>query len=283
MRLPLVARVTQGRSIDGYVDSKNRTIAVIVPAFNEEKLIGPTLATIPDIVTSIFVVDDRSTDHTVEQVLASPDPRVRLIRHDRNVGVGGAIMTGHRAAADAGHDVMVVMAGDNQMPADYLEVLVAPVLDGRADFAKGNRFADKEALSSMPNSRRFGSVVLTWMTRVVTGYWHLHDVQNGYTAISRSALSEVNPSNIAERYSFENTVLMEMSRVGARVVDVPIPAVYGSEVSGMQPAVVGPQIVGSLLRGWPRLIVSGRRGSRFVVVTTVVGVIATVFGVRGTK
>lgn len=226
----------------------DHSVAVVVPAYNEEHLIAETITTIPDFVDSIIVVDDASTDATSDRASGTGDGRVTLLRNEVNTGVGGAILTGHREALRLGADVAVVMAGDAQMPPEHLERLLEPVLSGRADYSKGNRLASSQMSSEMPLVRRWGSVVLTMLTRAATGFWQLNDSQNGYTAVSRSMLERIDMESIDRRYSFENSMLIALSRLGARVEDVAIPPRYGSEESGMRIATVGPQIAWVLVR-----------------------------------
>src|SRR5262245_365972 len=154
-----------------------------MPAYNEQKLISRAIRSVPDFVDHIVVVDDRSTDATSERALATGDPRLKLIRHDVNTGVGGAICDGHNEVLKLGCDVSVVMAGDAQMDPDYLPTLLAPIADGSALFTKANRFFSRDSYRGMPALRIFGNVVLSFMTKLASGYWHLFDPQNGYTAI----------------------------------------------------------------------------------------------------
>lgn len=202
----------------------NLKATVVVPAYNDERLIGMTLSTMPSFVDEIFVVDDASMDATVERVLEIDDVRVRVISHSEHTGVGGAVIDDHRAALAAGCDVSVVMAGDVQIPPEYLAGLLRPIADGHADFTKGNRFAVRSSLHTMPWSRRWGSRFLSWCTRAASGDWHLDDSQNGYTAVHRDALSRISLSEVNQGYPFENSMLIHLSTVGAHAVDVAIPA-----------------------------------------------------------
>lgn len=230
------------------------SIAVVVPAFNEERLIESTIAAIPDFVDAIFVVDDASTDSTPNRLKQIVDPRMTVITHRSNTGVGGAVLDGHRAALEGGFDISVVMAGDGQMPPEFLPELLRPIIDGAADFAKGNRFFDKEALRTMPRTRRWGSILLSFLTRIATGYWHLFDSQNGYTAIRRSALTQLPLDRINKGYAFENSILIHLGIAGAVTTDVPIPAIYRDEVSTMKLGSASVQILRELVKGfWLRM------------------------------
>ncbi|MEV6103434.1 glycosyltransferase family 2 protein [Streptomyces sp. NPDC051940] len=228
-------------------------IAVVVPAYNEEKLIARTIRTMPDFVDHIVVIDDASSDATATEATDAGDPRMVLIRHETNTGVGGAVCDGHQEALRLGCDISVVMAGDGQMDPAYLPALLAPICDGTALFTKANRFYSRESYRGMPKYRIFGNIVLSFMTKLASGYWHLFDPQNGYTAIHRAALERLNLERVARDYSFENDLLINLNILRIPACDVPIPAVYGNEVSTMRMHRVIPALMGQLARG------SGRR------------------------
>jgi len=206
----------------------------VVPAYNESKLIGKTILTMPDFVDFIVVINDKSTDDTSEQASAIGDPRVTVIDHEVNTGVGGAIMDGHRLALELGANINVVMAGDAQMDPAYLPTLLDPICENGYEFTKANRFFSSAALAGMPLLRVVGNVALSFATKVASGYWNLFDPQNGYTAIKRSALLRIPMDKIATGYAFENDLLIWLNIANARAKDVPIPAVYGEEVSSMK-------------------------------------------------
>lgn len=230
------------------------TIAVVVPAFNEELLILKTITTIPAFVDKVFVVDDASTDNTSRIVEGIDDPRVVLIRHETNTGVGGAIIDGHRAVLESGMDISAVMAGDAQMPPEYLESLVLPLIQGTADFTKGNRFFSLDSTEGMPKLRAAGSIILSFLMKGASGYWDIFDPQNGYTAIHDRALSRIHLDDLSEGYSFENSMLIHLNIAGARVRDVDIPAHYGTETSTMRLMSVAPTILLDLFLGfWKRM------------------------------
>lgn len=229
-------------------------IAAVVPAYNEEKLIGRVIETMPDYVDLIVIVDDCSPDGTSAVVQASNDPRVQLIRHEVNTGVGGAIITGHRAAAAAGADVNVVMAGDAQMDPAYLPALLERVTSQGYGFAKANRFFAPESFRGMPKYRVFGNIVLSFMTKLASGYWHLFDPQNGYTAIRTEVLERIDLDRVARRYSFENDLLIHLNILQVPAVDVPIPAIYADEVSSIKLSKVVPELLALLTRGFWRRI-----------------------------
>lgn len=233
---------------------KNAVIAAVVPAYREEKMIAQVITTMPSFVDHIVIVDDCSPDGTSEAVRAVNDPRVTLIRHEVNKGVGGAIITAHRAAMELGADVNVVMAGDAQMDPNYLPDLLNKVTDDGYGFAKANRFYGPESFKGMPGYRVFGNVVLSFMTKLSSGYWNLFDPQNGYTAVRTEVLKRVDLDSVAERYSFENDLLIKLNILQVSATDVPIPAVYGEEVSSIKLRKVVPELINRLTVGyWSRI------------------------------
>ena len=222
-------------------------IAVVVPAFNEARLLPVTLSGLPDFIDLVIVVDDASTDHTL--VAARPfGGRVEVIRHARNLGVGGAIVTGYRRALALGVRATVVVGADAQMDPQEMHRLLDALIDGRADYAKGDRLGHPEVLRRMPLVRYLGSRVLSLLTRLATGYSPLRDPQCGYTAITRQALSALPLDGVYERYGFPNDLLAKLSQIGARVVDCPVSPIYGDEVSRLRVARVILPISRLLLR-----------------------------------
>lgn len=186
------------------------------------------------VVDLVIVVDDASTDATAEVARASGDKRVVLVRHSQNRGVGAAIATGYRVAYAQGADVVVVMAGDGQMDPADLECLLVPVVSGAADYAKGNRLDHPEVLRTMPLTRLLGNIVLSALTRLATGLWHVSDSQCGYTAVHRRVLSVLDPAAMWPRYGYPNHLLGALARNGFRVVDVVVRPVYAGERSGVR-------------------------------------------------
>ena len=231
------------------VDGKR--VAVVVPAHDEERLIGTTLAGIPEFVDRILVVDDASTDATAERVRATADDRVRLVSRERNGGVGAAIVTGYEAALEEGIDVTCVMAADNQMdPADLL-TLVEPVARGEVDYAKANRLVSGEAWQLIPRTRYLGNAVLSLLTKIASGYWHVADSQTGYTAISRQLLAQLDLDRIYRGYGFPNDMLVHLNVWNARVRDFPSRPIYGvGEDSGIRLRRVVPRISWLLVKGF---------------------------------
>ena len=235
---------------------RDRTIAAVVPAYREEEQIAGVIETMPTSVDHILIIDDRSPDRTGQIAAAVGDPRVEVIRHEENQGVGGAIVTGHKRALELGADIDVVMAGDGQMDPDYLPALLDPIIDDGYGFTKANRFFSMESFQGMPRHRMVGNIVLSFFTKVASGYWHLFDPQNGYTAVATDALRHLNLDRLAKRYEFENDFLISLNILGVRARDVDIPARYGDERSGISLAKVVPAITWLLLRGfWRRMMV----------------------------
>ena len=234
---------------------KGHSITVVVPAYNEQKLIGQTISSMPDFVDRIIVVDDKSTDSTVAMAESVGDPRVVIVQHEQNRGVGGAILTGHKSALELGGDIDVVMAGDAQMDPDYLPSLLDPIVEEGYGFTKANRFFSRDSFRGMPAHRVVGNIALSFLTKMASGYWNLFDPQNGYTAIRHDVLSRLTLDRIAPGYQFENDLLINLSILRVRAKDVPIPAVYGEEVSGMRLSRVIPQISSLLFVGfWKRIL-----------------------------
>jgi glycosyltransferase involved in cell wall biosynthesis len=204
-------------------------IAVLIPAFNEARQIGGVLAGLPDFVDDIVVIDDASTDDTaaVVRALAGEDPRIRLIRLEQNQGVGGALSRGYVWAREQDVDVAVSLDGDGQMDPEEMVNLISLILSGEADYAKGNRLVTTTEWARIPRIRLFGNSVLSLLTKIVSGYWHVADSQSGYTAASRYALHAVDWEAMYSRYGRPNDVLVLANVADCRVADVPVRAIYG--------------------------------------------------------
>ena len=242
-------------------------MAIIIPCYNVERHIADVIRSIPARFRCIICVDDASPDDTAAVIAGVHDPRVRLVRHAVNRGVGGATLSGYRAALELGADVCVKMDGDGQMSADDLEPLVAPLLAREADYAKGNRFVDRAQLRVMPPLRLLGNAALSFATKVASGYWNLLDPTNGFTAIRGDVLRRLVFGSLQERYFFETSMLIELNILGARTVDVPMPARYGDEQSSLRISRVLATFPVLLLRGilrrfyWRYLILDFNVGS----------------------
>ena len=209
-------------------------MAVVIPCYRVSRHVLGVIAGIPGWVTRIYAVDDCCPEHTADLLQARcEDKRLRILRHTVNQGVGGATCTGYAAALADGFDIIVKMDGDGQMDPSFLPRLVHPILDGKADFTKGNRFYDLEALRQMPRVRRVGNLGLTLLTKAASGFWHIADPTNGFTAIHRAALGLLNLDRLSRRYFFESSLLIHLNIIGAVAVDIPIPARYGDEKSSL--------------------------------------------------
>ncbi len=219
---------------------EGRRVTVVVPAYNEEKLVGRVLDTLPAFVDRAIVVDDGSLDGTADVLEAAQGRmggRLRVLRHGRNAGVGAAIISGYRAALEEcpRNGLVAVMAGDAQMDPDDLPRLLAPLAHDQADYTKGNRLFTGEAWKIIPRHRYLGNAVLSFLTKVASGYWHVADSQSGYTAITTEALAILQLGRLYPRYGFPNHLLVELNNYDFRVRDVPIRPVYGvGEVSGIR-------------------------------------------------
>src|SRR5881398_1246422 len=230
---------------------EGKRVAVVVPAHDEENLIADTIRSIPDFVDRVIVVDDKSKDGTVAAVRALNYSRVELLEHERNEGVGAAIITGYRRAIEERIDVTAVMAADAQMDPAELETLVAPVARGEVDYAKANRLFTGQAWELIPRYRYLGNAVLSLLTKTASGYWHVADSQSGYTAISLRYLQLLDLDRIYQRYGFPNDLLVHLNVWNARVRDYPSRPIYGvGERSGIRLRKVVPTISWLLVKGF---------------------------------
>ncbi len=208
-------------------------LAVAIPAYKVERHIVDVISALPEWVDDVIVVDDASPDGTYERARASGNPRVHVLRHARNLGVGAALRTAYAFALQRGCDVIVKMDGDGQMDPAELPRLLGPLVQQRADYSKGNRFHDLEALKSMPRWRRYGNVGLTLLAKAASGYWNLSDPTNGYTAARAEVLRHVDLGALHPRYFFEQSMLIQLGIARAVVAEVRMPARYGDERSSM--------------------------------------------------
>lgn len=231
---------------------KGKRIALTIPAYNEERLLGPTLESIPELVDAVYVVDDGSGDSTrdVVKARASADPRVELIEHGQNRGVGQAIITGYRRASEENCDIAVVTGGDHQMPMEQISDLLDPLIDGQADYSKGNRFLmPDEGLEDMPWTRFVGNAMISIMTKIASGFYKIFDVVDGFTAITRHAIDLVDWDHAWKGYGYPMDFLVRLNAYGLKVVDVPRRAIYlegerQSQIRGVRYAIrVAPMLV----------------------------------------
>lgn len=210
-------------------------IAVIIPSYKVKNHISGVLASIGSEVERIYVVDDACPERSGEFVEKNTtDKRIKVIYHTQNKGVGGAVLTGYQQAIADGAKIMVKLDGDGQMSPDYIAKLIRPILNGEADYTKGNRFYDIEKLLVMPRVRLIGNSFLSLINKIVNGYWNVVDPTNGFTAIHVDALSLIPFHKIDNRYFFESDMLFRLSVLRAVVKDVPIPAFYGEEKSNLK-------------------------------------------------
>ena len=231
---------------------EGKSVAVVIPCYNERKLIGRVIDTMPDFVDRIYVVDDASPDRTFETVQpyteAAPE-RIRVIVHESNQGVGGAIATGYEAALVDRIDVTVVMAGDAQMDPDDLPAIVGPVARGECDYTKGNRLFTGDAWNVIPRVRYLGNSMISLLTKIASGYWHVADSQSGYTAIGLDALGTIDWDRMYKRYGQPNDQLVRLNVYNFRVRDVPVRPIYNiGEESGIRPIRLIPRLSWLLYR-----------------------------------
>lgn len=212
---------------------KNLKIAAILPAYNEEKLITKTVTTLPEYIDKIVVVDDCSKDKTLEIAteLARKDKRVEVIHLEVNEGIGGAYVHGFEYSLKAGMDLVVTMAGDAQCNPNYIKHMADTLISEKLDYVKANRFVHLDDLKQMPPFRRLGNIIITILTKFSTGYYSIFDSQNGYGVFKRKTLEKLPFEHIGRRYDYENTLLIALSIMGAKIKDEPVPAIYGDEVS----------------------------------------------------
>jgi glycosyltransferase involved in cell wall biosynthesis len=237
---------------------QGKTVGVVVPCHNEETQIGAVIETMPDYVDRIIIIDDVSSDRTVEVVegfIPRYPGKIRLIKHEKNGGVGAAIVTGYKAAVEEKIDMTAVMAGDAQMDPDDLSALLEPVASGEVDYSKGNRLFTGDAWNAIPKVRYLGNSALSLMTKVASGYWHVADSQTGYCVATLKALQTIDLDALYPRYGFPNDMLVQLNIYDFVVRDVPIAPVYGvGEKSGIKLYKVIPTLTWLLFRRfWYRM------------------------------
>ena len=210
-------------------------IAVVIPCYRVVNHVLNVLAAIGPEVWRIYVVDDKCPEATADYVEKHcDDPRVVVLRHDTNQGVGGAVMTGYQAAIVDGADVIVKVDGDGQMDPSLILNFARPILEGEADYTKGNRFFNLEEIGTMPPVRLFGNAVLSLMTKLSSGYWDLFDPTNGFTAIHADIARDLPFEKISKRFFFETDMLFRLNTLHAVVIDTPMAAKYDVEASNLR-------------------------------------------------
>lgn len=227
-------RSHDSRAFDGS-PGRAPVVAAVLPAYRTAPSIRAVIERIPASVVHVIVVDDASPDGVGAVVSALGDPRVFLCTHEMNRGVGGAMKTGFTKALELGADIVVKLDSDGQMDPALIPDLVAPLVEGRADLAKGNRFADLAVISSMPPLRRAGNLALSFLVKAASGYWSLFDPCNGFLAIRSDLLKDVRRDRLADRYFFEISLLCESYRADGVVLDVAMSPRYGDESSSLSP------------------------------------------------
>jgi dolichol-phosphate mannosyltransferase len=225
------------------------SIAVVIPSFRVRRHILDVIGRIGPEVAAIYVVDDRCPEESGRFVSEQcTDPRVRVVFHAENQGVGGAVMSGYQSAIADGHDILVKVDGDGQMDPSLIPAIVSPLLAGEADYTKGNRFYHLDEIHKMPTIRLFGNAALSFMSKISTGYWSVFDPTNGYTAIHAKVASHLPMEKISKRYFFETDMLFRLNTLRAAVVDVPMDAVYGDEESNLKISKILPEFLAKHLR-----------------------------------
>jgi glycosyltransferase involved in cell wall biosynthesis len=210
-------------------------IATVIPAYQVEKNIVSVINGLPHYIKYIIVVDDASSDSCSDLVTAAAkkDGRIILIQHNQNKGVGGTTISGFRKAIELGAQIIIKLDGDGQMDPAHIPALITPLIEGKADYSKGNRFRDFQSLQQMPFIRRLGNLGLSFLTKAATGYWNIFDPTNGYFAIRAEILAQLPLDKLDSRYYFETSMLSHLYLLGTFIVDVPIPARYRDETSNM--------------------------------------------------
>lgn len=287
---------------------RGATVAVVVPAYNEEGFVGEVIDTIPEFVDRVYAIDDASTDGTWAEIrrhsreanddrspeadlpetehegtVVPPDRFVVPVRHAENGGRGRCVKDGYRLAREMGFDVTAVMDGDGQMDPGELNRILDPVVTGEADYAKGTRLKDRSHLSGMSRWRLFGNLILSFLTNLSSGYWGMADSQNGYTAVSLEALETLPVENLYDGYGFLNDILTTLNVHGFRIAEVPHPAVYADEESGIRYASFVPSLSALLLVNFLRRLRSQyvTDGLHATVVCYLFGTVAVCVGLVG--
>lgn len=229
-------------------------VAVVIPCYKVRDKVFNVVNTIPEYVEHIIVVDDKCPEQSGDAVSMLGNKKVVVIKHEKNMGVGGSMITGYKKAVELGSDIVVKMDGDGQMDPKYLPDLIAPLLNDEADYTKGNRFMDFRALKKMPGIRLLGNSVLSFLVKIASGYWNVIDPTNGYTSIHKRALQKVELDKLSKNYFFESDMLINLNIINAVVKDVPMPARYGDETSSMRISRIITQFPIKLFKGLAKRI-----------------------------
>lgn len=234
---------------------KNKKIALVIPARNEEKLIGFTLEKVPDIIDRIYVIDDGSTDNTsgVIEEQREKNQKINLIRNEKNTGPGGSIIKGYLQSSKEQMDITVVAGGDNQMPLEDVKDFLDPLIDTDCDYTKGNRFlVEENVFEDMPNIRLIGNSIISLLTKIASGYYKIFDFVDGYTAITKRAIDTINWKKAWKKYGYPMDFLIRLNAYSFKVKDIPRRAIYiegekQSQIKGLKYAI---QVSPMLLRGF---------------------------------
>ncbi len=210
-------------------------IGVVIPCYRAESAVADVIARIPDFVDTVVAVNDASPDGTLEVLESITSPHLTVVSHEQNRGLGGAMVTGFRRILEDRPDIVVKLDADGQMDPALIPELIRPIAAGVCDYAKGNRFQHFQALARMPLSRKIGNIALTFLTKIASGHWHIFDPQNGFVAIRADFLPRLNLDRLStRRYFFENEMLIQLNIGAARILDCPMPAIYGDETSSLR-------------------------------------------------
>ncbi|ELO2527096.1 glycosyltransferase family 2 protein [Escherichia coli] len=257
-------------------------IAVVIPCYKVKEHILKVIADIGDEVSFIYAVDDKCPEKSGEYILENcKDKRVRVLFNQENQGVGGAVINGYKVGLTEGADVFVKVDGDGQMDPTLINLFVRPIQHGEADYTKGNRFHEIEGLKPMPKIRLFGNAILSFMTKFSSGYYKTFDPTNGYTAISAIALKKLPLDKISKRYFFESDILFRLNVVSAKVLDIPMDAVYGDEVSNLNiKRILFPFLKGNIKNLCKRIFYNYfLRGFSIASIELVLGTLLFIFGI----
>ena len=259
---------------------RKKKVYVVVPTFNEQGTIARVIKAMPRYVDRIIVVDDASTDRTYAMASALKNRRLRVVRHDVNQGVGGAVITGHRIVIRERADISVVIAGDDQMKPEHLPKLLDALIVEGYDYAKGNRFYRREYLAGMPGIRVAGNILLTLLNKLASGYWSISDPQNGYTAVRVDALRRLDLEDMSRDYQFENDMLLNLNIGDFLVKDVPIKAVYGEQKSKIRLLTFIPKTLAFMVSGLVRRMFYKYAIGKFhpIILLFIPGVLLSAFG-----
>ncbi len=220
-------------NFENLLQNNEEKLCVVIPAYRVAGHIESVIRGIPGWIWKIIVVDDKSPDDLAEKVTSLKDDRVELVRHAQNQGVGGAVVTGFSRALELGATILIKMDGDGQMDPAFLPDVLEPILNGRADFVKGNRFGRLESITRMPFHRRIGNLFWSFMTKLGSGYWNVFDPNNGYLALDADVFQRLDKKYLHPRYFFETSMLVELNLIRAVVEEVPMPAIYAGEPSSI--------------------------------------------------